>query len=176
MSIVSANVDSVGTDVNVQSTAAGNSLDVTTMNDTQVTSQQIASGGDIDSELTTQVTNVNGTVNIQGQSACNSTSVSTDPNLTQTSSYQECDVPDPYSNVNATVSGVGGDVNIANTAVGNTFETDSNATNMPVNTNQVNRSSVTATTTANVSNVAGTVNVAGSAVGNSAQIIHYSTN
>jgi hypothetical protein len=176
VSVVRTTVDSVGQDVNVTSGASGNALDVTTMNDTHVTTEQYSAGGDIDSDLGAQVTNVGGSVNIQGQVACNSASISTDPNITQIASNQECDAPDPYSNVNVTASGVGGDVNISNTAVANTFEADSNATNMPVVNDQINHSSVTATTTANVSNVAGTVNVSANAVGNSAEVIHYSTN
>jgi hypothetical protein len=60
--------------------------------------------------------------------------------------------------------------------MGNAFEADSNASNMPVNNLQINHSNITATTTANVSNVAGTVSVTSAAIGNNAQIVHYSTN
>ena len=176
VSVLRTTVDSVGQDVSVQSTAVGNTLDVTTMNDTNVSNQQYTAGGDIVSDLGAQVTNVGGSVSIQGQATCNSASISTDPNITQVNSTQVCDAVDPYSNVNVNAAGVGGDLSVTNTAAANSFEADSNATNMPLVNNQINHSSVTATTTTNVSGVAGSVSVNASATGNSAEIIHYSTN
>ena len=175
VSTLSATVDSVGQDVGIQSVAAGNTLDVTTMNDTSVTNNQYTSSVDISSYLGTAVTNVGGSVGIQNQAVCNSANVSTDPTITAVSSIQQCDAVDPTANANVYARGIGGDFSLANSAVGNSFEADSNASNMPVSTTQINRSSVNALTNANVSNVAGSVSVTSAAVGNSAQIVHYST-
>ena len=160
----------------MQSSATGNSLDVTTMNDTTVTNNQYVSSVDISSDLGASVTNVGGSVNIQGQAVCNAASVSTDPALTKVTSTQECDAVDPSSGTYVYAANIGGDLSVSNLAAGNTFEADTNATNMPVSTTQINRSSINAMTTATVSNVAGSVSVNSQAVGNSAQIIHYSTN
>jgi len=171
-----ATVDSVGQDVGVQSLAAGNTLDVTTMNDTNVTTNQYTSTIDISSDLGASVTNVGGSVGIQGQAVCNSASISTDPNITKINSQQECDAVDPTSGTYVYANGVGGDLSVSNLAAGNTFEADTNATNMPVSTVQINHANVNAMTTATVSNVAGSVSVTSQAVGNSAQIVHYSTN
>lgn len=168
-------IDNVGQSVGVQSTAAGNALDVTTMNDTHVNNDQYASTIDISSDLGARVTNVGGDVAIQGQAVCNSASISTDPNITAITSKQQCDAVDPTSRAYVDASNIGGSFSLANSAVGNTFEADSNAQNMPVDTLQINHSNVNAVTTANVSNVAGTVSVTSAAIGNNAQIIHYST-
>ncbi len=168
-------IDSVGQDVNVQSLAAANTLDVTTMNDTSVTSNQYTSSVDISSDLGAAVTNVGGNVTIQGQAICNSASVSTDPNVTKINNTQQCDAVDPTSGTYVYANGVGGDLRVSNLAAGNTFEADSNATNMPVNNLQINHANTAALTTANVSNIAGNVSVTSSAIGNSAQIVHYST-
>jgi hypothetical protein len=119
---------------------------------------------------------VGGDVGIQNQAVCNSASISTDPTITAITSQQQCDAVDPSANAYVDASKIGGSFSLANSAIGNTFEADSNAQNMPVNNTQINRSSVNATTTANVSNVAGTVSVTSAAIGNNAQIIHYSTN
>jgi len=168
-------IDNVGQSVGVQSIAAGNALDVTTMNDTHVNNDQYASTIDISSDLGARVTNVGGDVAIQGQAVCNSASISTDPNITAITSKQQCDAVDPTSRAYVDASNIGGSFSLANSAVGNTFEADSNAQNMPVDTLQINHSNVNAVTTANVSNVAGTVSVTSAAIGNNAQIIHYST-
>jgi len=170
-----ATVDNVGQDVGIQSVAAGNMLDVTTMNDTNVTTNQYTSTVDISSDLGASVTNVGGSVGIQGQAVCNAATVSTDPVITAINSTQQCDAVDPTSGTYVYANGIGGDLSVSNLAAGNTFEADSNASNMPVSTVQINHSNVNALTTANVSNVAGSVSVTSQAVGNSAQIIHYST-
>ena len=169
-------IDNVGSDVGVQSVAGGNAVDITTMNDTHVTNNQYTSTVDISSDLGAQVTNVAGNVGIQGQASCNSASVSTDPQVTAVNSKQQCDAVDPTSMAYVNSANVGGSFSLANSAVGNTFEADSNASNMPVNTLQINHSNVNALTTANVYNVAGTVSVTGAAIGNNAQIVHYTTN
>ena len=82
ISSLHATVDNVGQDVGIQSAAAGNMLDVTTMNDTNVTTNQYTSSVDISSDLSASVTNVGGSVGIQGQAVCNAASVSTDPVIT----------------------------------------------------------------------------------------------
>ena len=60
-------------------------------------------------------------------------------------------------------------------ALGNSFEADSNAPNMPIVTKQFNNSMSASTVHANVSNVGGSTSLTSSAIGNTAQIIHYST-
>ena len=159
----------------VQSVAAGNVVDITTMNDTHVTNNQYVSSVDISSDLGARVTNVGGDVAIQGQAVCNSASVSTDPIVTAINSTQVCNAVDPTSMAYVDAANINGSFSLANSAVGNSFEADSNASNMPVSTTQVNTSNVNAKTTANVSNVAGTVSVTSAAIGNNAQIVHYST-
>ncbi|MGA7676082.1 MAG: hypothetical protein WCA78_13685 [Rhizomicrobium sp.] len=168
-------IDSVGQDVGVQSLAAGNTLDVTTMNDTHVTNNQYVSSVDISSDLGAAVTNVGGSVSVQGQAVCNSASISTDPHITAINNTQQCDAIDPTSGTYVYANGIGGDLSVSNLAAGNTFEADSNATNMPVSTLQINHANVNAMTTATVSNVAGSISVTSQAVGNSAQVVHYST-
>lgn len=175
VSTLQTTVDNVGQDTGIQSVAAGNTLDVTTMNDTHVSNNQYVSSIDISSDLGARVTNVGGSVGIQGQAVCNSAGISTDPTVTAINSTQQCDAVDPTSRAYVDAWNIGGSFSLANSAVGNTFEADSNASNMPVNTLQINHSNVNALTTAHVSNVAGTVSVTSAAVGNSAQIIHYST-
>jgi hypothetical protein len=168
-------IGNVGESVGVQSVAAGNVLDVTTMNDTHVSNDQYTSTIDISSDLGARVTDVGGDVGITGQAVCNSAGVSTDPTITAITSKQVCDAVDPASRAYVDATNIGGSFSLANSALGNTFEADSNASNMPVNTTQINRSSVNAVTTANVSNVAGTVSVTSAAIGNNAQVLHYST-
>jgi len=168
-------LDTIGGDAGVQSVAAGNALDVTTMNDTHVTNNQYTSTVDISSDLGASVQNVGGNVAIQGQAACNTANVSTDPNITAISNTQQCDAVDPTSGTYVWASGVGGSLSVSNSALGNSFEADSNAQQMPVNNLQINHSNVNAMTTATVSNVAGTVSVTSAAVGNNAQVVHYST-
>lgn len=176
ISTVQAVVDNVGSDVGVQSVAAGNVVDITTMNDTHVTSDQYTSSVDISSNLGARVTNVAGSVGISNQAVCNSAGVSTDPAITAVNSKQVCAAQDPNANAYVDASNIGGSFSLANSAIGNTFEADTNAAYMPVNNAQTNLSSVNARTTANVGNVAGTVSVTSAAIGNNAQIVHYSTN
>jgi hypothetical protein len=168
-------LDGVGQDVGLQSLAAGNMLDVTTMNDTHVGNDQYTSSVSISSDLGASVQNVGGSVGIQGQAVCNSASISTDPHVTAINNLQQCDAIDPTSGTYVYANGIGGNLNVANSALGNYLEADSNAGNMPVNTTQINHANVTALTTATVSNVAGSVSATSAAVGNSAQIVHYST-
>jgi hypothetical protein len=175
-STLTTTVANVGGDVSVQSAAAGNVLDVTTMNDTTVNTNQYAASSEIGSYLGAAVTNVSGSVAVTGQAICNSAAVSSDPTLTAVNNTQVCNARDPSSTVYVDAANIGGSVSIANSAIGNTFEADSNATSMPISNTQVNTSASVAATTANVKNVSGTVAVGSTAVGNSAQIVHYSTN
>jgi hypothetical protein len=168
-------VDKVGGDVGIQSVAAGNVVDITTMNDTHVTNNQYVSSVDISSDLGARVTNVDGSVGIVNQAVCNSASVSTDPAITAVNNKQVCAAVDPDARAYVDANNIGGSFSLSNSAIGNTFEADTNAAYMPVNNAQTNLSSVNARTTANVSNVAGTVSVTSSAIGNNAQIVHYST-
>ena len=170
-------VDGAGSDVNIQGEAAGNLIDVTTMNDTRVqNSQMVGNQASIGSDVNSTVSNVWGNVNLSNQALCNGASISTDPTLTQVNSTQTCHATDPASAVNLTASGVQGNVAVQSTSIANSFEADSNAPNMPITTRQVNTSVGASTVNANVSNVGGTVGLTSSAVGNQAQIIHYSTN
>ena len=114
-------------------------------------------------------------MSVQGQAVCNSASISTDPHITAINNTQQCDAIDPTSGTYVYANGIGGDLSVSNLAAGNTFEADSNATNMPVSTLQINHANVNAMTTATVSNVAGSISVTSQAVGNSAQVVHYST-
>ncbi len=168
-------VDKVGGDVGIQSVAAGNVVDITTMNDTHVTSDQYVSSVDISSNLGARVTNVDGSVGIVNQAVCNSASVSTYPAVTAVNNKQVCAAVDPDARAYVDASNIGGSFSLANSAIGHTFQADTNAVYLPVNKAQTSMSRVNAQTTANVSNVAGTVSVSSSAIGNNAQIVHYST-
>ena len=159
--------------MSIGSSAGGNSLDVTTMNDTHVQNSQFTSSVDISSDLGARVTNVDGSVSVAGQAVCNAAGISTDPNITQVNSYQECQAKDPTSQAYVDASNIGGDFQVTNLAAGNTFEEDTNAPNAPISTRQLNASAVNANTTVHVQNVAGTTNVQSTAIGNSAQIVHY---
>lgn len=175
ISKVDAVVDNVGQSVGVTSVAAGNVVDITTMNDTHVTNDQYVSSVDISSDIGARLTNIGGDVGVVNQAVCNSASVSTDPAVTAVNSKQVCAAIDPDARVWVDASNIGGSMSVANSAIGNTFEADTNAAYMPVNNNQVNLSNVNARTTVNVGNVGGTVAVTSHAIGNNAQIIHYST-
>ena len=172
-STLNTTVDSTGGDVQIGSTAGGNALDVTTMNDTHVKNSQYTSSVDISSDLGARVTNVDGSVSVAGQAICNSAGISTDPNITQVNSYQECQAKDPSSQVYVDSWNVGGDFQVTNMAAGNTFEEDTNAPNAPITTRQLNASSVNANTTVHVQGVAGATAIQSTAIGNSAQIVHY---
>jgi hypothetical protein len=169
---VNADVHNVEGDVNLQATAAGNTAEIVTMDDTHVDNTQV-DRADVGATLNTNVDNVDGYVNLGASTACNSVDVSTDPTVTAVNNTQFCGAADPEATVNANVRNAGG-VGINATAVGNQFTTDSNATRFPVTTFQQNNGAVVANVNAGVRNV-GPVDVSAAAVGNSAQIVHYST-
>ena len=162
-------------DVVVQGSAGGNSVEIVTFDDTHVTNNQDDESTNIGSEVNAEVSNVGGGVSISGQAFCNSTDVSTDPNVTAVNSTQTCHAQDPGSSVNATVHDVGGDVSIASSALGNNFTEDTNALSSPTMLHQTNTSNVFSTANATVNAVGGSVGVTSSAIGNSAQVVHYST-
>lgn len=173
ISHVNVDVGNVWGDVNAQSVAGGNSLDVTTMNDTNLTNNQYTQAGAIAADLNANARQVSGDVDLSAQAFCNNASVSTDPNNVSVYSAQECHASDPSTAVNATVQDVGGNVNISGSSIGNSFEEDTNAPNAQVQNYQLNDSQLAATVNASVWNVKGGVDVSGAAIGNSAQIIHY---
>jgi hypothetical protein len=173
ISTLNTTILNVHGDTGIQSTAGGNAVDITTMNNTSVDSSQYTSSVDIFSDLGAQVTNVDGSVGVQGQAICNSAQVSTDPSYTNVNSSQECRAIDPTSAANVAATNVSGDFSLANTAAGNSFEEDTNAPNANITTQQMNASNTLANTTANVMNVGGTVSVTSTSIGNTAQIVHY---
>jgi len=74
---------SVGGDVALQGAAAGNLVDVMTMNNTKVVSSQYVSpDAAIGSDINDQISNVWGSVGISNQAVCYGATVSTDPILT----------------------------------------------------------------------------------------------
>jgi hypothetical protein len=166
-------VDNVNGDVNGSATAVGNAFEAVTMNNTTVDNNQYASGAAIGADMNAAVTNVNGSVNLNTQVACNTADVSTDPAYTIVNSTQECAVGDPAQATNAFVAQVQNDVNISGSSAGNVYTEDTNASYNYVNTKQLNESAVNSTTNAQVYNVGGSVNVSSAAVGNSTQIVHY---
>jgi hypothetical protein len=169
-------VDTVGGNVAAQGAAAGNLIDITTMNNTKVNNDQVVNmDPTIGSNVSLNANKVWGSVGIQNQVICNGASVSTDPVLTSVQSNQECHAIDPYSQINTNISNVAGNAVIQGSALGNSFEADSNAPNMPIMTRQINTSGTVSDVNANVSNVGGSVGFSSSAIGNTAQIIHYST-
>jgi hypothetical protein len=174
---LNASVDTVGGDVVAQGSAAGNMIDITTMNNTRVQNNQIVGpNSNIGSEVNLDTTNVWGSVGIQNQVLCNGASVSTDPVLTQVKSNQECHATDPYSAINTNISNIAGNAVIQGSAIGNSFEADSNAPNMPIMSRQLNNSGVVSNVNANMYNVGGSVGLSSSAIGNTSQVIHYNTN
>ncbi len=173
---LNVSVDTVGGDAVAQGAAAGNLIDITTMNNTRVNNNQVVNmDATIGSNISLDANKVWGSVGIQNQVICNGASISTDPVLTSVQSNQECHAIDPYSQINTNISNVAGNAVIQGSAVGNSFEADSNAPNMPIMTRQINTSGSVSNINANVSNVGGSVGFSSSAVGNTAQIIHYST-
>ena len=169
--------DTVGGDAVAQGSAAGNMIDITTMNNTRVMNSQIVGPqANIGSNVAVDATNVWGSVGISNQVLCNGASVSTDPILTSVQSNQECHAQDPYSSIKTNISNVAGNAVIQGSSLGNTFEADSNAPNMPIYTRQMNNSATVSNVTANTFNVAGSVGMSSSAIGNTSQIIHYNTN
>ncbi len=174
---LSGSVDTVGGDVVVQGNAGGNMVDVTTMNDTRVNNNQyVGPNATIGSNVSVDVNNVAGNVGITNQAICNGASVSTDPILTAIKSNQACHATDPYSEINTNISNIGGNAVVQGSALGNSFQADSNAPNFPIVSKQLNNSGVVSNVNANVFNAAGTVGLSSSAIGNNSQIIHYSTN
>jgi len=170
-------VDTVGGDAVAQGAAAGNLVDITTMNNTRVNNNQIVGpGGTISSTaIGNSVANVWGSVGIQTQALCNGASISTDPILTSVHSNQECNAADPFSRATGTITNVGGDAVVQSMAQGNSFEADSNAPNMPIMTRQTNSSAIVSGIEIGAHNIGGSVGLSSSAIGNSSQIIHYST-
>ncbi|MBN9590063.1 MAG: hypothetical protein BGN85_08195 [Alphaproteobacteria bacterium 64-11] len=174
---LNGSVDTVGGDVVAQGAAAGNMVDITTMNDTRVQNNQIVGPqANIGSNVNMDANNVWGSVGISNQAVCNGASVSTDPILTQVNSYQECNARDPYSSINTNITNVAGNAVVQGSALGNSFEADSNAPNFPIVTKQINNSASVSNVNANMYNVGGSVGLSSSAIGNTAQIIHYGVN
>lgn len=169
-------VDTVGGNVVGQGAAAGNLIDIMTMNNTRVTNNQtVGPGAIIGSNIHMDVNKVWGSVGIQSQALCNGASVSSDPTITAVNSNQECHAGDPYSRINANIRNVAGDAVVQGSALGNSFEADSNAPNFPITTRQLNNSANVSNVNGNVYNVGGSVGFSSSAIGNTAQIIHYNT-
>jgi hypothetical protein len=170
-------IDSVGGDVALQGAAAGNLVDVMTMNDTKVVSSQyVGPDAAIGSDINAQISNVWGSVGISNQAVCNGATVSTDPILTSVHSTQECRSLDPSAAIFASVDGVVGDMAVQSLAMGNTMQTDSNAPNFPVFNNQINNSISASTINMSAFNIGGSMSMTSAAIGNKAQILHYSTN
>jgi hypothetical protein len=174
---MTGNIDTVAGDAVMQGAAGGNLMDITTMNNTMVNNSQIVGpGASIGSNIVGNINNIGGSVGIQNQAVCNGVSVSTDPTLSATHSYQECNAADPSSMIKANVTNIYGDAVFQGSSLGNTFEADSNAPNMPIFNKQINNSTIASTVNANVYNIGGSTSMTSSAIGNTGQIIHYSTN
>ena len=123
----------------MQGAAGGNLMDITTMNNTMVNNSQIVgAGASIGSDINVSINNIGGSVGIQNQALCNGVSVSTDPTFASTRNYQECNSADPSSQINATVTNIAGDAAFQGSSLGNSFEADSNAPNMPIWNKQIN--------------------------------------
>ena len=173
---LNVSVSKVGGDVVGQGAAAGNLLDVITMNNTRVTNDQtVGPGATIGSNIHMDVNKVWGSVGIQNQVVCNGASVSSDPTLTFVNSNQECHAGDPYSGINANIRNVAGDAVIQGSALGNSFESDSNAGSFGVTTRQLNNSANISNINSNVYNVGGSVGFSSCAIGNTSRIIQYNT-
>jgi hypothetical protein len=174
---LTGSIDTTGSDANVSGSAAGNMVDITTMNNTQVKNTQVVgSGASIGSNVNVDVNNVWGNASVTNQVVCNGASVSTDPTYSATQNYQKCNASDPYGSINTNISNVAGNAVVQGSSLGNSFEADSNAPNMPILSKQFNNSGVVSNVNANLTNIGGTANLSSSAIGNNSQIIHYSTN
>jgi hypothetical protein len=174
---LNASVDTAGSDVVAQGSAAGNLVDITTMNNTKVLNNQVVgSSASIGSNVNLDTTNVWGSVGIQNQVVCNGASVSTDPTYASTNSSQKCNAAQAFSGINTNITNVAGNATVIGSSLGNSFEADSNAPNMPIFSKQIANTGVVSNVNANVYNVGGTVGLSSSAIGNSSQIIHYNTN
>ena len=174
-STVTTTANNVGGDVVIQGQGAGNMFEAVTFDDTHVKSSQDDESTNIGSTITANVNGVGGSVSVSGTAVCNSTDVSTDPNVTAVDSKQYCGAQDPGSEINGKISNVAGDVAVQSTAYGNTYTEDTNATNAPTNLAQTNTSNVFSTANVAVHNIGGRVGVTSSAVGNNVQVVHYST-
>ena len=174
---LTGSIDTTGGDAVVTGAAAGNLVNITTMNNTRVNNSQIVgSGAAIGSNVNVDVNNVWGNATVANQVVCNGASVSTDPTFASTRNHQECNATDPYSGLTTNISNVAGNAVVQGSSLGNTFEADSNARNMPILSKQINNSGTTSDVTANLHNVGGGATLSSSAIGNTSQIIHYSTN
>ena len=155
--------------------AGGNQIDITTMNNTDVTNNQYVQAGGIASNVQANLTNVGGTTDLSSQAVCNQAGISMDPTSTNVYSNQECNANDPSAQLTANIANTNNDVNLASAAVSNTFEEDTNAPNGSVQNYQINHAAVNATVTSTTANVNGNLTATSSAIGNTGQIIHYST-
>ena len=174
---LTGSIDTTGSDATATGAAAGNLVDITTMNNTRVQNSQIVgSAGSVGSNVAVDMNNVWGNAGVANQAVCNGASVSTDPTYASTQNYQKCNASDTFSGITTNISNVAGNAIVQGSAIGNTFEADSNAMNMPIMSKQINTSGVTSNINANLYNVGGTASLSSSAIGNSSQIIHYSTN
>jgi hypothetical protein len=174
---LTGSIDTTGSDATATGAAAGNLIDITTMNNTRVNNSQIVgAGSSIGSNVNVDVNNVWGNASVGNQVVCNGASVSTDPTYASTKNYQECNAADPFSGINTNISNVAGNAIVQGSSLGNTFEADSNAPNMPIMSKQINNSANVSNINANLYNVGGTATLSSSAIGNTSQIIHYSTN
>ena len=175
-STLSGVVDTVGGDVVAMGAAAGNIVDVITMDNTRAFNNQIVTNNaTIGSNVALDANNVWGSVGVNNSSLCNGASVSTDPILTSVKSYQECNARDPYTGTSAFVTNIGGNAVFQGSAISNSFETDSKAPNFPVFNKQINGSSAISNMAVNAFNVGGTIGMQSSAIGNTARVIHYNT-
>jgi hypothetical protein len=166
-------VDNVNGDVNGGASATANAFQAVTMNNTIVNNSQYASGAAVGSDLNSQITNINGSVNLGNQVSCNNADVSTDPAYTVVNSKQQCAVGDPSQATNVFAAQIQNNVNVSGSVAANVYTEDTNAKYNYVNTNQLNQSAVNSTTNVQAYNVGGSVNVSSSAVGNTAQVVHY---
>jgi len=174
---LTGSIDTTGSDAVATGAAAGNLVDITTMNNTPVKNSQIVGySGSVGSNVAVDLNNIWGNAGVANQAVCNGASVSTDPTYASTQSFQKCNASDTYSGITTNISNVAGSAAVQSSAIANTFEADSNAPNMPIMTRQINTSGVTSNVNTNLYNVAGTASLSSSAIGNSSQIIHYSTN
>jgi len=171
--VVNTGIESVAGNVTSTSSAAGNNLQVFTLNSATVNNSQYVGGVSIAADQNATVDNVGGTTTLSSQAVCNAADVSTDPKSTTVASSQVCDANDPSSYLNATVTNAGNDVSLSSQSIGNSYSEDSNAAVLTTLNNQVNNAAIAATTNAAVHSVYGNVTVSASAVGNNAQIIQY---
>ena len=130
----------------------------------------------IGSNVNVDVNNVWGNAQVTNQVVCNGASVSTDPTYSATTNYQKCNASDPYGSINTNISNVAGNAVVQGSTLGNSFEADSNAPNMPINSKMINNSITVSNVSANLNNIGGTATITSSAIGNTSQIVHYNTN